>query len=92
MTAVPWLQARQLHRLAERQGDIRGTVDDTGIRLSTAHSSATLDVLLATHHGDVNSTATVHYSDGSSASVKLAATDWASGAPTSRQAPTPSTT
>ncbi|MGW4825269.1 YcxB family protein [Streptomyces sp. NPDC004227] len=43
MTAVPWLQARQLHRLAERQGDIRGTVDDTGIRLTTAHSSATLD-------------------------------------------------
>ncbi|WP_406415241.1 YcxB family protein [Streptomyces sp. NBC_00873] len=43
MTAVPWLQARQLHRLAERQGDIRGTVDDTGIRLTTAHSSAILD-------------------------------------------------
>ncbi|MGW5665860.1 YcxB family protein [Streptomyces sp. NPDC003758] len=39
MTAVPWLQARRLHRLAERQGDIRGTVDDTGIRLTTAHSS-----------------------------------------------------
>ncbi|MFE5088498.1 YcxB family protein [Streptomyces mirabilis] len=40
MTAVPWLQARRLHRLAERQGDIRGTVDDTGVRLTTAHSSA----------------------------------------------------
>ncbi|MEU2923632.1 YcxB family protein [Streptomyces sp. NPDC007251] len=43
MTAVPWLQARRLHRLAERQGDICGTVDDTGIRLTTAHSSATVD-------------------------------------------------
>ncbi|MFF8941729.1 YcxB family protein [Streptomyces sp. NPDC014864] len=40
MTAVPWLQARRLHRLAERQGDICGTVDDTGVRLTTAHSSA----------------------------------------------------
>ncbi|MGW4566432.1 YcxB family protein [Streptomyces sp. NPDC004561] len=39
-TAVPWLQARRLHRLAERQGDICGTVDDTGVRLTTAHSSA----------------------------------------------------
>lgn len=40
MTAVPWLQARRLHRLAERQEDICGTVDDTGVRLTTAHSSA----------------------------------------------------
>src|SRR5690349_6190572 len=40
MTAVPWLQARRLHRLAQRQGDIRGTVDDTWVRLTTAHSSA----------------------------------------------------
>jgi hypothetical protein len=40
MTAAPWLQARRLHRLAERQGDIHGTVDDTGVRLATAHSSA----------------------------------------------------
>ncbi|MDF3302922.1 YcxB family protein [Streptomyces tropicalis] len=43
MTAVPWLQARRLHRLAERQGDICGTVDDTGVRLATAHSSAGAD-------------------------------------------------
>ncbi|EST18509.1 YcxB family protein [Streptomyces roseochromogenus] len=43
MTAVPWLQARRLHRLAERQGDIRGTFDDTGVRLTTAHSSASHD-------------------------------------------------
>jgi hypothetical protein len=43
MTAVPWLQARRLHRLAERQGDICGTVDDTGVRFITAHSSASLD-------------------------------------------------
>ncbi|ARF53477.1 YcxB family protein [Streptomyces gilvosporeus] len=43
MVAVPWLQARRLHRLAERQGDICGTVDDTGVRLTTAHSSASHD-------------------------------------------------
>ncbi|WP_328887811.1 YcxB family protein [Streptomyces sp. NBC_00316] len=43
MTAVPRLQARQLHRLSERQGDFRAVVDETGIRLTTAHSSATLD-------------------------------------------------
>ncbi|RPF35795.1 hypothetical protein [Streptomyces sp. TLI_185] len=42
-TAVPRLQARRFHRLAERQGDIRGTVDDTGLRLTTAHSSASHD-------------------------------------------------
>ena len=43
ITAVPWLQARRFHRLAERQGDIRGTVDDNGIRLTTAHSSGSHD-------------------------------------------------
>ncbi|MET7857815.1 YcxB family protein [Streptomyces sp. NPDC005318] len=43
MTAVPRLQARQVHRLSERQGDFRAVVDETGIRLTTAHSSATLD-------------------------------------------------
>lgn len=43
MTAVPWLRARRLHRLAQRQGDIRGTVDDTGVRFTSAHSSASLD-------------------------------------------------
>ncbi|MGW2407983.1 YcxB family protein [Streptomyces sp. NPDC001739] len=43
ITTLPRLQARRLHRLAERQGDIRGTVDDTGIRLTTAHSSASVD-------------------------------------------------
>ncbi|MFB6435928.1 YcxB family protein [Streptomyces sp. NPDC056411] len=41
--AMPWLQARRLHLLAERQGDIRGTVDDTGVRLTTAHSSGSHD-------------------------------------------------
>jgi hypothetical protein len=40
-----------------------------------------LDVLLAAHHGDVSATATVHYSDGTSADVPLAATDWAAGSP-----------
>ncbi|QIY99188.1 YcxB family protein [Streptomyces sp. S1D4-11] len=43
MTAVPWSRARRLHRLAQRQGDICGTVDDTGVRFTTAHSSASLD-------------------------------------------------
>ncbi|MET7493854.1 YcxB family protein [Streptomyces sp900116325] len=43
MAAVPRLQARQLHRLSERQGDFRVVVDETGIRLTTAHSSGTLD-------------------------------------------------
>ncbi|WP_406442816.1 YcxB family protein [Streptomyces sp. NBC_01613] len=43
MTAVPRLQARRLHRFSERQGDFRAVVDDTGICLTTAHSSTTLD-------------------------------------------------
>ena len=40
-----------------------------------------LDILLAAHGGDVKSTATVHYSDGSTAQVALDATDWAAGSP-----------
>ncbi|MEU6546390.1 YcxB family protein [Streptomyces sp. NPDC046859] len=43
MTAGPRLQARQFHRLSERQGDFRAVVDDMGICLTTAHSSASLD-------------------------------------------------
>jgi hypothetical protein len=43
MTAVPRLLARRLHRFSERQGDFRAVVDDTGICLTTAHSSATFD-------------------------------------------------
>jgi hypothetical protein len=43
MAAARRLQARRHHQLAERQGDIRGTVDDTGIRLTTAHSSTSHD-------------------------------------------------
>ncbi|MGW5274303.1 YcxB family protein [Streptomyces sp. NPDC004044] len=50
MTAVPRLQARQLHRLSERQGDFRAVVDETGIRLTTAHSSAALDWHLYPHY------------------------------------------
>jgi len=46
-----------------------------------ARSYSALDVLLAAHHGDVSGTATVHYSDGSSAPVTLNATDWAAGGP-----------
>lgn len=40
-----------------------------------------LDVLLSAHGGDVTSTATVHYTDGSSAQLALNATDWAAGSP-----------
>ncbi|GAA3815856.1 hypothetical protein GCM10022403_056720 [Streptomyces coacervatus] len=43
MTVVPRLQARQFHRLSERQGDFRAVVGDTGICLTTAHSSVTHD-------------------------------------------------
>ncbi len=66
--------------------------DTTGSapNLATAHgqtlplvprSYSALDVLLTAHHGDVDSTATVTYADGTSADVPLVATDWASGAP-----------
>jgi predicted alpha-1,2-mannosidase len=44
-------------------------------------SYSALDVLLTAHHGDVKGTATVHYSDGSTGTVPLSATDWASGSP-----------
>ncbi len=47
----------------------------------TPRAYSGLDVLLAAHGGDVKSTATVHYSDGSTAQVALDATDWAAGSP-----------
>jgi hypothetical protein len=47
----------------------------------TPHAYSALDVLLAAHNGDITATATVHYSDGSTAPVTLKATDWAAGAP-----------
>ncbi|MFF8029693.1 YcxB family protein [Streptomyces sp. NPDC007896] len=52
MTAVPRSRARKLHRLAQRQGDICGTVDDTGVRFTTAHSSAGLDWHLYPRYGE----------------------------------------
>jgi predicted alpha-1,2-mannosidase len=48
-----------------------------------ARSYSGLDVLLAAHGGTVTGTATVHYSDGSTAPVALNAADWASGSPLS---------
>ncbi|MFB8760581.1 hypothetical protein [Streptomyces nigra] len=39
MTAGPRLQARQFHRLSERQGDFRAVVDDTGARVRCFHWS-----------------------------------------------------
>lgn len=46
-----------------------------------ARGYSALDVLLTAHHGDVNTTATVHYADGTTAEIPLTATDWAAGAP-----------
>jgi len=42
---------------------------------------ATLEVLLSAHNGDFTGDATVHYSDGTTSTGKLAASDWAAGAP-----------
>jgi hypothetical protein len=39
---LPRLQARAFHKLAEPQGEFRGVVDDSGIRLTSDHGSATL--------------------------------------------------
>ncbi|MGN9791190.1 YcxB family protein [Streptomyces sp. OZ13] len=38
---LPWMQGRQLHRMAARQGEFRAVVDDSGIRLTTRDADAT---------------------------------------------------
>ncbi|GAA3371364.1 hypothetical protein GCM10020367_21740 [Streptomyces sannanensis] len=40
--AVPLLQARQLRRLAESQGEFRAEVDDTEVRVTTENSNVTI--------------------------------------------------
>ncbi|MFE0255211.1 YcxB family protein [Streptomyces sp. NPDC059010] len=42
MAATPWLQARQLHRLAERQGTFRAVVADTGVSVVTDNANMTI--------------------------------------------------
>ena len=75
--------------LAGRAYDFPDTAGDA-VNFVTAHGQdvplvaraySGLDVLLSAHGGDVQATATVHYSDGSTASVPLNATDWAAGTP-----------
>ncbi|MGW0772154.1 YcxB family protein [Streptomyces sp. NPDC002835] len=38
---LPWVQGRQLHQPAARQGEFRAVVDDSGIRLTTRDADAT---------------------------------------------------
>lgn len=38
----PWLQARQVHRLAERNGVFRARVTDTGVSVATDHTTASV--------------------------------------------------
>ncbi|MFI1163374.1 YcxB family protein [Streptomyces sp. NPDC020801] len=40
---TPWLQARQIHRLSQRQGTFRATVTDTGVALSTDNTTAAVN-------------------------------------------------
>ncbi|CAM5707445.1 YcxB family protein [Streptomyces pharetrae] len=40
--ATPWLQARQVHRFAERQGTFRVVVSDTGVSLATDTGTQTI--------------------------------------------------
>ncbi|MEU5597452.1 YcxB family protein [Streptomyces sp. NPDC020298] len=39
----PWLQARQFHRLAQRQGEFRATVTDAGVSLTTDNTTASVN-------------------------------------------------
>lgn len=39
---TPWLQARQVHRLAARQGTFRAVVTETGVSMTSEAASATL--------------------------------------------------
>lgn len=42
LPAVPWLTARQLRRLTQRQGTFRAVVTDSGINLTTDTSTTTM--------------------------------------------------
>ncbi|MFC9912197.1 YcxB family protein [Streptomyces sp. NPDC059862] len=42
VAAMPWLQARQVHRLAERQGTFRAVVSDTGVSVVTDTTTMTI--------------------------------------------------
>ncbi|MFH0518314.1 YcxB family protein [Streptomyces sp. M41] len=43
VAAIPWLQARQVHGLAKRQGIFRARVSDTGVQVVTDHSTMAFD-------------------------------------------------
>ncbi|MET7377640.1 YcxB family protein [Streptomyces sp. NPDC005526] len=40
---TPWLQARQVHKLSQRQGTFRVTVTETGLALSTDNTTASVN-------------------------------------------------
>jgi hypothetical protein len=43
LSLTPWLQARQVFRLAERQGTFRVTVTDTGVTVVTDNTTTTVN-------------------------------------------------
>ncbi|MGQ4388768.1 YcxB family protein [Streptomyces sp. SAS_270] len=43
LSLTPWLQARQVFRLAERQGTFRVTVTDAGVAVATDNTTATVN-------------------------------------------------
>ncbi|RKS80443.1 putative alpha-1,2-mannosidase [Motilibacter peucedani] len=70
------------YRFPDTTGTAKNFVSTHGqtIALAPAKYSA-LDLLVSAHNGDFTGPATVHYSDGTTSTVQLAATDWAAGAP-----------
>ncbi|MET9829371.1 YcxB family protein [Streptomyces sp. NPDC006385] len=42
VAAIPWFQARQVHRLAEQQGTCRTVVSDTGVSVVTDSTTMTI--------------------------------------------------
>ncbi|WP_063749019.1 hypothetical protein [Streptomyces sp. NRRL B-24484] len=50
LVGVPWLQARQFHRLTADKGEFRVVADSTGITVANLHSTTTLAWAAAPRH------------------------------------------
>jgi predicted alpha-1,2-mannosidase len=78
--AGPFTAAGVPYQAPSTAGDDPNFVEASGQALVLPEGRySTLHVLGATHHGDVDTTATVSYADGTTAAVPLRLTDWAGG-------------
>ncbi|GGO95863.1 hypothetical protein GCM10012280_54020 [Wenjunlia tyrosinilytica] len=80
--AGPGAVVGSAYRFPDTAGTAKNFVTAHGQKLPlTRRGYASLELLVAAHHGDALGTAEVTYADGSTDKVRLAATDWAARGP-----------